>query len=399
MSTPVTEPEFCPNRECRFHSRELAEGYQWYRRFGRFHTACRSWIQRFRCVECGRTCSTQTFSVHYWTHFTYDMVRLGEHLYGCGGLRQSGRFDGVTYRVIQNRTRRLARNALAVMDLALWQLNLREDVALDGFESYTRSQYHPNNITHVAGSDSQFIYAAAHTLLRRKGRMTPAQKRARKLIDLVWKPVTTIKDDTTMVLSDLSESIAAACKRREKVCLSTDEHHAYPLALKAIAPLEQELKAGRLIHRKTSSRAARTRTNPLFSVNYVDRQMRKNMAEHVRETVRQGREVNCQMERMAVFMVLHNFATPHRITDKANSADGPTHARIAGIDSEALRQRLDRMTTHRHVSSHNQSGHKWIERIWQHLHENPPVVRRAKGEIQVRPVALGLRKLPAHLLA
>ena len=399
MDTLITEPEFCPNRQCGFHSREVAREYQWYRAHGRFFTLCRGWIDRFRCVQCGKTCSTQTFSVHYWTHYTNDLVWLVEHLYGCSGLRQSGRFGGVTYRVIQNRTRRLARNALSVMDLALCQLELDEDVAMDGFESYTRSQYHPNNLTHIVGSNSQFVYGAVHTLLRRKGRMTAVQKRTRELIDLVWKPATKIKDDTAMLLNDMSKPIAAACEKREQVYLSTDEHRAYAAALKAVVPLAKEIEKGRLVHCTTSSRASRTTHNPLFPVNYVDRQMRKNMAEHVRETVRQGREVNCQMERMAVFMVLHNFLTPHRIPDKARIGDSPTHALMAGIGSEELRQRVLRMTTHRHVSSHNRSGHEWIERIWQHLYKNPPVVRIKKGKLKVRPVALRPRELPAHFLA
>ena len=399
MDTLITEPEFCPNRKCRYHSREVAQDYRWYRPHGMFYTQCRGWIQRFRCIGCGKTCSTQTFSVHYWTHYTNDLVWLAERLYGCGGLRQTGRFGAVTYRVIQNRTRRLARNALSVMDLALSELDLAEDVAMDGFESYTRSQYHPNNITHLVGSDSQFIYGATHTLLRRKGAMTEAQKRTRALIDLAWKPPGGIKEDTTMLLNDMGKAIGAACEKRERVCLSSDEHRAYRPALGAVPALKKELDSGRLVHRQVSSRAARTTTNPLFPVNYVDRQMRKNMAEHVRETVRQGREVNCQMERMAVFMVMHNFLTPHRIPDTARIGECATHAGMAGIASEELRRRVHRMTTHRHVSSHNTSGHQWIERIWQHLHENPPVVRLKKGELEVQPVALGRRELPAHLLA
>ena len=399
MESLITEPEFCPNRVCRFHSREVAGDYQWYHPHGKFFTQCRGWIQRFRCVECGKTCSTQTFSVHYWTHYTNDLGWLAERLYGCGGLRQTGRYGSVTYRVIQNRTRRLARNALSVMDLALSELCLGEDVAMDGFESYTRSQYHPNNITHLVGSESQFIYGAIHTLFRRKGSMTGTQKRTRALIDLAWTPPTGIKEDTTVLLTDMSKPIAAGCEKRGKVCLSSDEHHAYGPALRAVDALKKELDSGRLVHRTVSSRAARTRSNPLFAVNYADRQMRKNMAEHVRETVRQGREVNCQMERMALFIVMHNFLTPHRIPDTARIGGCATHAGMAGIASEELRRRVHRMTTHRHVSSHNTSGAQWIERIWHHQYDNPPVVRLRKGRLQVRPVALGPGMLPAYLLA
>ncbi|MFW6313072.1 MAG: hypothetical protein ACOC2N_04225, partial [Spirochaetota bacterium] len=80
------------------------------------HTRARGRIQRFRCRSCGRTCSTQTFSIHYWAHYTNDLPWLLGALSSSSGLRQIGRVAGVTHRVIQNRCRRLARNALAVMD-------------------------------------------------------------------------------------------------------------------------------------------------------------------------------------------------------------------------------------------------------------------------------------------
>ncbi|TVQ37659.1 MAG: hypothetical protein EA384_11295 [Spirochaetaceae bacterium] len=394
-----SEPEFCPNRHCRFHRREQAAEYQWYIRFGSFHTRCRGRIQRFRCRNCGKSCSTQTFSIHYWSHYSNDLVWLLGHLYSCSGLRQAARQAGVTHRVIQNRTRRLARGALAVMQTALRRLQLNEDLAMDGFESYTRSQYHPNNITHVAGDRSQFIYAAVHTLLRRKGAMTDAQKRKRQLIDSVWKPRRSIRQDTSELLGDLAAAISSACSRHGRLRLATDCHSSYRAALLANHTLREQLQAGGLQHHRTSSRAARTVANPLFAINYVDRQMRKNMAEHVRETVRQGREVNCQMERMAVFMVLHNFCTPHRVTDTARADRCTTRAAVAGIQDPVITRQLERMVTHRAVFSHCDRAPQWIQRIWQHRYENPPAVRLVRGEPVVRSVALAPQALPEHLVA
>ena len=393
------QPEFCPRIGCRFHSRTAAAEHQWYTRHGAFHTRCRGWIERFRCNACGKTCSTQTFSVHYWTHYTNDLVWLLEHLYTCAGLRQIGRIAGVTHRVVQNRCRRLARNALAVMDCALGALQLNEDLAMDGFESYTRSQYHPNNITHLTGCRSQFVYAAVHTLLRRKGAMTEAQKRHRACIDLVWKASTSLTEQCSLMLGDLAPAIDCACSRRsEAVVLHSDKHRSYPTAIQAVEALKRQLKEGRLIHQRSSSRMARTTTNPLFPVNYVDRQMRKNMAEYVRQTLRQGREVNSQMERMVIFMVLHNFLTPHRIDDRARAGQCATHAEQVGIAGERVQWLLHRMTTHRHVYSHTRGVQWWIRRIWLHLHENPPAVSIRKGVVHQRTVALAPGALPEYLL-
>jgi hypothetical protein len=354
-------------------------------------------VQRFRCAACGKTCSTQTFSVHYWTHRTTDMLWLLQRLAGCGGLRQTARFAGVGYRFIQNRVRRLARNALAVMDEALHEHALREDVAMDGFESYTRSRYHPNNLTLLVGATSQFIYGVVHTLLRRKGSMSEAQRRTRARIDTVWRPPRTLGHDCRVLLRDLSPLIVAGCKRRT-ITLSTDRHRAYPAALRGVAPLAQALRAHRLIHQRISSRAARTTRNPLFPVNYVDRQIRMNMAEHVRRTMRGGREVNCQMERMALFMVVHNYLTPHRVGDRVHPSRAYTHAAQAALQGRRVRWMLERLTTARHVFSHCRAEQAWIRRIWKHAYENPPVVRMRGCRSVARSAALPPGALPRHLV-
>ena len=397
------EPEFCPNPECRFHNRSAASGYQWYVRYGRFSTRARGAIQRFRCIACGKTCSTQTFSIHYWTHATNDLAWLLGYLGTCSGIRQAARIAGVTHRVIQNRCRRLARNALMIMDCALAELTLREHLAFDGFESFTRSQYHPNNITHFTGADSQFVYAAVHTLFRRKGTMRTSQRSRRALIDTIWRPATTVSADTAELLADLAPPIDAACRKAadsgSRFTLRSDCHPAYPKAIGSVATLAARLADGSLHHQRTSSRAARCTSNPLFPVNYVDRQLRSVMAEYVRETIRQGREVNSQMERMAIFMALHNFATPHRIDGRARVADALTHAEIAGIGSPTLDRALSRMLTHRHLYSHTTTGHHWIRRIWLHEYGNPPAVRLRAGRLIERPVALPAFRMPRYLMA
>ena len=253
----------------------------------------------------------------------------------------------------------------------------------------------------VVGSESQLIYAAVHTLLRRKGRMTDGQKWMRSLIDQVWTPKQDgIKEDCAALLSDLSGLITtAAATRPSGQVLHTDEHTAYPRALQAVAPLREELKRGRLRHERISSRVPRTASNPLFSVNYIDRQLRKDKGEYVRETVKQGREVNCQMERMAIFMMVHNFLQPHRVHDKANPWQGPRHADVAGVEDSEILGLLRRLTTHRHLYGHLRAKPEWIRRIWQHDYENPPAVKLKKKRLVVRRVALEQGKLPAHFLA
>jgi hypothetical protein len=233
--------------------------------------------------------------------------------------------------------------------------------------------------------------------------MTETQKRTRQLIDAVWKPSRSVRADSTELLTDVAPLIDAACLRAAKAgtrfTLNTDLHPAYPKAIAAVPVLAERLADGSLYHRRTSSRAARTRSNPLFAVNYVDRQLRSGMAEYVRETVRPGREVNSQMERMAIYLAVHNFATPHRIDGRARAIPTATHADVAGVAGEPVEWLLERMLTHRHLYSHTTGRHAWIRRIWLHEYENPPAVRLKRGVVSERSVALRSSEMPKYLLA
>jgi len=400
MSSPVHAPEYCPRPTCIYFDPHRAAHTRWYSSFGSYSTSCRGTIRRFRCKQCGKTCSTQTFSIHYWTHSSEDHRLLLQKLCSGSGLRQHARCTTGSLRVVRNRLRRLSRNCLFLLDTATVGHTLGEDLAIDGFESFTRSQYFPNNITICVGSGSQYIYAAVHTLLRRKGSMTCGQREIRAMIDRHWRPAPkALQHDVTALLADTAAMIARGCEREPRT-LCSDYHHAYPPALRAVPETARALAQGRLFHHRTSSRAVRTRTNPLFPVNYTDRQIRNCLGEHVRETLKHGREVNAQMERMAIFMVAHNFLTPHRITDGVNlTRTNPTRADVAGIPREAYRKALSRLFTHRSLRGHLKGQGKCIERVWAHRYENPPAVNRRSGEVSPHRVALSPGEIPRHLIA
>jgi len=399
-TTTITAPEFCPNPACCYFNRESAAAVRWWRRAGSFDTLCRGPIQRFRCLSCGKTCSTQTFSIHYWTHSTCDLQRLREDLDSSSGLRQIARRWLSSYRVVQNRIRRLARNAVALLHSATAEHTLDEHLVIDGFQSFVRSQYFPADFNLVVGADSQFLYGFSFAALRRKGRMSALQRRRRAMIDAHWSPPRrSVYAAMTTLLGDLSAMISRGCAHSPRV-IFTDEHHSYPPALAAVPALHTLMLEQRLSHVQISSHRARTTRNRLFAVNYLDRQIRKNCGEHVRETVKQARETNCSTERMAIFALSHNFFTPHRVSDAADTRSEPTHADVAGISAQPqLAWLRARLFTHRHLFAHLQSPGSWARAIWHHEYENPPAVNFDTGDLSATRVALAPRALPAHLAA
>ena len=413
MSDPlvpeITAPEFCPNPECPYYHREAAataaeSSPRWYRRCGSFHTKSRGAIQRFRCLACGKTCSTQTFSIHYWTHGTVDLERLHQDLDSASGLRQIARRWKCCYRVVQNRVCRLARSALALMDAATTGVAICEDIAIDGFATFVRSQYFRLDINIAVGARSQFLYALSLSALRRSGRMSERQRRRRAMIDSLWHPPKhSVRDGMALVLESLAEPLARGLPHSPPVGgrrICSDEHQSYPHAILSVPLLRVLSEHRRIVPLTVSSRAPRTRANPVFGPNYVERQMRKNMGEHSRESLKHGREANSMMERFAIFAASHNFFTPHRVGDRVDSASEPTHAEVAGVAAApGVQSALRRFYTHRNLWGHMRQKARWMRAIWQHEHENPPAVDFRTGRRSKTAVALPPGVMPAHLAA
>jgi transposase-like protein len=357
-------PPFCANPRCLHHREDPAKPYVHYVSWGSYRTAAFGIVPRFRCTACGTTFSVQTFRVDYWLKRVFDYRDLTERLASCSSVRAIGRAWRVAGKSIQNRIGRGARQALAFESRLSSSRHPAEDLAADGFESFCVSQFFPNNIHLLVGKRSQFVYESDHVTLRRKGRMTAAQRKRRERLDLRFRPdprgiersFQRIGDSLLSVLSD---------EGRPSLTLWTDERRDYPRAL-ARSPCAGALLAeGRIEHRTVSSRALRTCDNPLFPVNYLDREIRKDLHEHVRETVCFGRNVNAQMERLTLYLFYHNYLKLHR-------SAGPrlSHALVAGYDAEEIAKGLEGIWEARAWYSHTELSESG-EETWLRLRTTP----------------------------
>lgn len=268
------------------------------------------------------------------------------------------------------------------MDNAFAGFPIDEDIAFDGFESYLRSQYIPDNFNIAVGCVTQVPYAFTLSLFRRRGRMTDIQKRNRAVLDTIWKP-----EPRALVASckTVFRDILSLYMNRPALtsfCIHTDEKSEYKRALMEL-PEWQHLSALHLVeHKTTSSRLPRTRRNPLFPVNYLDREIRKNSAAHVRETVRADREVTMTMSRMTITLGFHTFRKPFRIDNRTNGRNVITHAEMANLlNNRNTKEAFDRLYTKRHVWSHQKLKARWMEDIWLIKKENPPVVCFRTGRV------------------
>jgi len=201
----------------------------------------------------------------------------------------------VSPQTIGSMAARLGRHCQLVHEeLRPWGLIL-EPLALDSFESFEYSQDHPTSFHVVAGQRSHYFHGFTESELRRKGAMTAAQRKRRAWIEsLLGRP------DPRSIEKEVAELLKIVVPKPQELELHTDEHPAYPRALKALPYLRVE-------HRTISSRAARTPQNPLFAVNLLDLLFRHSGAHHKRETIAFSKRRQSSDERMWVFLVWRNY--------------------------------------------------------------------------------------------
>src|SRR5439155_21848861 len=148
--------------------------------------------------------------------------------------------------------------------------------------------YHPLHLHLVVGAESHFIYAFTHSRLRRKGRMTEAQRRRRAALEARHG-----RPDPRAIQSDMGAALRIAAPEAQALTVRSDEHPAYPRALRGLSGYAVR-------HECTPSVLARTAGNPLFPVNLADLLLRHNSANHKRETIAFSKRHQAVVERAAL---------------------------------------------------------------------------------------------------
>ncbi len=362
-------PPFCPGMGCEAHFDPPVEN--WYRPAGTYTTDFRGIVHRFKCRICGLGFSEQTFSIDYYAKRYADYGMLQRLLCSCQGIRQMGRTLDVHRETIQNKIMRLSRQALAIHADLLEDLELSEDLVADGLQSYWVSKYYPNNLTITVGARSKMIYLFDGVTIRRSGAMTEAQKARRQGLEKRYRADPKAIEHS---FTELAESFTRLIDRGHRgerltaMTLHTDEKKEYARSLEAHGAWAWMAKHGIVHHRTTSSKARRDQHNPLEPVNYMEREIRKDLAEHVRRTVRYAKNANHSMERLALYSFSHNVLKRFRINQPAN--DCRTHYDHAVTQRHSALSRLETMYTMREFRSRSVMVPP-LQKVWLRQYETP----------------------------
>src|SRR5258706_10912159 len=289
---PSFVPPHCPRSGCGFHT--CADGWRWVR-YGFFTRHCHPQrIQRFRCRHCGATFSSQSFSTTYYMKRPELLPALFHRLLSGAGYRQIAREARCAASTLVGQAARLGRHALLYL-AAHRPPAPSEPLVIDGFESFAYSQYQPLHLNLAVGAHSHFVYAFTAATLRRKGRMTEGQKKRRLALEHDHG-----RPDPKALEHAMVDLIRIATPAPQAVTIRSDEHPAYPRALR-------RLTGYRVRHECTPSVHARTPGNPLFPVNLMDLLLRHNSANHKRETIAFSKRHQGAIERAALLILWRNF--------------------------------------------------------------------------------------------
>jgi len=314
-------PVFCPWPACHEHRRR--SGRLRYLPHGFYRRRCDGRIvPRFRCLGCRRTFSQQSFAFSYYLKRPELSRPIAAGLVAGSAHRQIARSLGCHHSTVTRRSRRLGRHALLLHHMALRDLTLSEPVIVDDFDSFAGSQYFPCTLPTATGSNSWFLYGFAFARERRRGTMSPIQRKRRAGLErLHGRPP---RGAVTAAFGSLLRRLPTA---RTPLRIVADDDPAIRRAADALPHVQLSVYPNPVRGPKGSPRSleARRRDRAMFPNDQLHRFLRHSEAAHRRETIAFGRSYNGLIERLALFVTWRNLV---QARSERHPAEGTTAMRL-----------------------------------------------------------------------
>jgi len=324
-------PPRCPNLDCSQHQQPVPGFYSHH---GFYHPRCRAYpVPRFRCGECRRTFSRQTFRMDYRDHRPDLNAPLYRLLNSGVGFRQSARVLGLSRQCTEAKFWKHARHARFLNESLRGLLRKGASFQFDEFETFEgRRNTRPLTVPVLIERNSRFIIWAESATIRPRGTMTEARKRA---IAREEKRLGRRIDHSRSAIRTTLRKGARLCKQLAFILLETDEKSSYPGHARRAFPKH------RIEHRTTNSKCPRTPWNPLFPINHTEARLRDLMSRLRRESWL----VTKKRQKLDLHLQLHmtwlNYHRPRHNKDKESPAEmlGWTPRRLT--EGEVLGWRQD----------------------------------------------------------
>jgi len=270
------QPPHCPRDDCP----SLQTGHRRWCFKGSYPRACDGrTVQRFLCLECHHTFSTQTFRVDYRLkkpHLNHELIgpfvskvthRQAARVLGCSRKTVAHRLELLGEHCQNFHLRRLA--------LARLRGGLRGIFQLDELETFEHSRrLAPVTVPILIERKSYFVVDFESAPLPCRGRLSE-KDRLRKAERERKHGVR--RSGSRQAVSKCFETLAGAHAGRSPLRVQTDKKSTYPTIL-------AKRFGSRLEHERHSSKARRDYKNPLFPINHTLAMLRDGISRLVRRT-------------------------------------------------------------------------------------------------------------------
>jgi len=304
----IFSPPFCPNVKCIHH--RVAE-YNFAKKNGFAKTLKPPFLnQRYLCKTCGVQFSKNTFDFD----FRKKIPKLSRNIlyFSMNGMSHSSiaRELNISNGSVNLRLKNLAHQSLLFEKENKVEI-IDENIAYDGFETFTFSQFSPCYVNTAVGLKSHFIYHNTFSPLNRKGRMTDLQKIKQNnlLQEFGPYPQDSVFQESQYILQEINARV------NEKTILYSDEHQSYRRAFNS--------NLTKISHETISSKARRDARNPLFAINHLHLLYRHFLCSQRRETIAFQKHEAALLEKVQLMKIYRNFLQP-KFTKK-NSVDEYAH--------------------------------------------------------------------------
>ena len=288
-------PPHCPRENCP----SITTGHRRWCFKGRYPRACDGrTVQRFLCLECHRTFSTQTFRVDYRLkkpHLVHDLI--GPFVSKVTH-RQAARIVGCTRRTIARRLELIGAHCrdfhLRRMELARERGGLRGVFQLDELETFEHSRrLQPVTMPVLIERKSYFIVDLETAALPCRGRLSERDRERKREREAEFG---VRRSGSREAVAKCFETLAEHHSRSGAVEIETDKKSTYRTIL-------ARRFGARLEHARHSSKAKRDYANPLFPINHTFAMMRDGISRLVRRTWAASK-LRAKLERHALIWVV-----------------------------------------------------------------------------------------------
>jgi hypothetical protein len=295
-------PPFCPWPACAAH-RSPGQGFQHFGSYRKPSDVRR--IPRFRCRDCKRTCSRQTFSTTYYLKRPALLVAVASGLAACSAHRQIARSAHCSKTSVTRMAERLGRHAILFHARCLGQLPaVTETIVHDHFEAFIARQDRALGIGTAVGSQSWFVYDIDPAPHRGSGRRPDRKPHGEFSSRSNRSYVESIRRTFRRLMTRVSEGQPLVC--------NVDGRLDYQVAAKA-ADLKTRIVLRAYPNPKRGPKGAPrspeaiARDRAMFPVDQLHQLLRHSCADHKRETIAFGRRLESIVGRAHLSAVWKNF--------------------------------------------------------------------------------------------